>query len=84
LERLQSALLDIVPDCDDVVKISGRFVPHLSVGQVKGERTLIELLENLQADWHPLDFRVNEVSLIWRSEPPEDVFQLERTVRLGG
>ena len=61
-----------------------RITPHLSVGQVRGHEPLARLKSELQEHWLPLSFAVNEVNLIWRNPPPDDVFRVDRAVRLGG
>jgi RNA 2',3'-cyclic 3'-phosphodiesterase len=83
LIRLQALLGSVVPDCDDVTHNRDGFVPHLSVGQVRGERQMITLQETLQAAWQPIAFTAHEISLIWRGEPPDDVFRVGQTVSLG-
>jgi RNA 2',3'-cyclic 3'-phosphodiesterase len=83
LVRLQAVLGSVVPDCDDVVRHRDGFTPHLSVGQVRGERQMLALKQALQAAWQPIAFTAREVNLIWRGEPPEDVFRVGQTVRLG-
>lgn len=83
LVRLQALIEQVVPDCDDVSRRREGFTPHLSVGQVGGEREMLELKAALQADWQPLAFTACEISLIWRGEPPDDVFRVGKTVRLG-
>jgi len=83
MRQLQEALWRAVPDYDDVRRHRGGFTPHLSVGQVRGVQTLRELLASLEATWQPLVFRAAEVSLIWRGEPPDDVFRVDRTLPLG-
>jgi hypothetical protein len=30
-----------------------------------------------------MSFEVREISLIWRGEPPDDVFRVDRTIALG-
>jgi 2'-5' RNA ligase len=84
LVRLQAALERVVPDCDDVARHRDGFTPHLSVGQVRGERRMLALQQGLQAAWQPITFTVREVNLIWRGEPPDDVFRIGQTVRLAG
>jgi 2'-5' RNA ligase len=81
LVRLHAALLAVVPDCNDTIR--NGFTPHLSVGQVTGADQLKHLLETLEARWGPLSFVVSEISLIWRQQPPNDVFQVDRTIALG-
>jgi 2'-5' RNA ligase len=82
LVHLQALIEQVTPECNDVSRRQGGFTPHLSVGQVRGEREMIKLKEALQASWQPLAFTANEISLIWRGEPPDDVFRIGKTVRL--
>jgi 2'-5' RNA ligase len=82
LVDLQSKLLKIVPNCNEVNLFPGGFTPHLSVGQVRGRAKMENLLAELQQSWRPLSFVVREISLIWRSEPPDDVFRVARKVGL--
>jgi 2'-5' RNA ligase len=83
LVRLQALLESVVPECDDVSRRQEGFTPHLSIGQIRGERYMSRLKEALQAAWQPMAFTVSEISLIWRREPPDDVFRVGRSVRLG-
>ena len=43
---------------------------------------MLRLVAELQAAWQPVRFAVTGVSLIWRGEPPDDVFQVAATVPL--
>jgi hypothetical protein len=43
---------------------------------------MLRLVSELQAAWQPVRFTVTSVSLIWRGEPPDDVFQVGTTVPL--
>jgi 2'-5' RNA ligase len=81
--RLQALLGSVVPDCDDVVKHRDGFTPHLSLGQVRGEWQMLALQQALRAAWQPIAFTTREISLIWRGEPPDDVFRIGQTVRFG-
>jgi len=81
--HLQDVLWRVAPDCDDTRRYDGGFTPHLSVGQVRGEKAMGRLCESLQKKWRPLSFTVDAVSLIWRNDPPDDVFRVDRTVPLG-
>ena len=83
LVRLQAVLGSVVPDCDDVVRHRDGFTPHLSAGHVRGELQMLALQRALQAAWQPITFTAREISLIWRDEPPGDVFRVGQTVRLG-
>jgi 2'-5' RNA ligase len=84
LVRLQTALSLAVPDCDEVRRHAGGFTPHLSVGQVRGQGALSELLAELQAGWTPIRFQASDISLIWRNDPPDDAFRVGQSVMLGG
>lgn len=79
---LQTALWRVVPDCDDTRRRDG-FTPHLSVGQSRGQGAGAKLRNALQVDWEPLTFTVTEVCLISRGEPPDDVFRVDSSVRIG-
>jgi 2'-5' RNA ligase len=81
LATLQTALWRIVPDCDATRRHRGGFTAHLSVGQAQGARAA-QILDELRRDWVPLRFAVDAVHLIWRGEPPDDVFRVGRSVAL--
>ncbi len=80
--RLQAAVESAAPDCNEVSQRRDGFTPHLSVGQVKGRDGLAQLKTKLQASWKPLSFPARYVSLIWRNDPPDDVFRVDRSVSL--
>ena len=79
--RLQRALQEQFPDCDDASRHGSGFVPHLSVGQATGRDQLAERLTELRAGWRQLAFEVRAVALIWREG--EEPFQVDRSVPLG-
>ncbi len=83
LKELQKALLEIVPDCDDVTRFAGGFRPHLSVGQTRSHEARA-FCADLQATWQPLAFTLPHVYLIWRNDPPDDVFRIGPVLSLGG
>jgi 2'-5' RNA ligase len=80
---LQEALWKVVPDCDEVGRHRDGFTPHLSVGQLRRRDELDAVLQDLQADWTPLTFRADRVDLIWRLDPPDDVFSVGYSIGLG-
>ena len=84
LARLQERLLSVTPDCADTSQYAGGFTPHLSVGQVRDAKQMEQLKAQLQVAWQPLIFKVDSVSLIWRNDPPDDVFRVDRTIPLTG
>ncbi|MFN3134443.1 MAG: 2'-5' RNA ligase family protein [Candidatus Kryptonium sp.] len=82
--KLQEKLQAIVPDCDDVRRFEGGFTPHLSVGQVKGEDRLKNLLIEFQSSWKPVKFSVNSIFFIWRDDPPDDIFRVWKELKFLG
>ena len=82
---LQERLLSAFPDYSDTARHSGGFTPHLSVGQAKGKGGLRSLLGVCEEGWEPLSFSVREIHTIVRGQRfPDDVFQVYRTLPLGG
>jgi len=85
LANLHRALLESFPDCGDTAQFDGGFTPHLSVGQVRGPDAVPraeQLRADLQARWSTLRFAVREVALVWRNEPPDDIFRVAERVAL--
>lgn len=80
---LQTALWQVVPDCNETREFKNGFTPHLSVGQVRGKAQMERLREQLQSQWQPIRITVKEVNLIWRNQPPDDVFRVGWKVQLG-
>ena len=83
LVQLQKALMKVTPDCDDLYGFKGGFTPHLNLGQIRKLRTLKKLQEEFSKEWKPVTFTVKEVCLVWRGQPPQDVFQVGERVPLG-
>jgi 2'-5' RNA ligase len=84
LVGLQTALWKTFPDCDEVRRFESGFVPHLSVGQAKGDEQVAQLLAGWERDWRPIRFQLSAVSWIWRGDAPDDVFRVGQTVELAG
>ncbi len=59
------------------------FRPHLSVGQLRGDGQRNSVLAKLVEQWKPLHFAVRDVALIWRNEPPDDVFRIAERIPFG-
>jgi hypothetical protein len=53
------------------------------VSQIRGQENMAALKMKLQGGWRPLSFMAFQVSLIWRSQPPDDVFRVDRAILLG-
>jgi 2'-5' RNA ligase len=81
---LYTALRTAVSYESDFEPRIGRFVPHLSVGQVRGKAKRDRLVADLQTAWKPIQFRVSEVHFILRGDPPDDIFRVIQTISFGG
>jgi 2'-5' RNA ligase len=67
--KLHNILVKTFPEFDDLDTINERgFTPHLSVGQQKDYKELLEKIDELQKKWQPLQWNVGEVYLISRFE----------------
>ncbi len=84
LDQLHRLLARALPHHDDLDRFEGGYRPHLSLGQVARRAGLANVLETLQANWQPCSFRVDQVCLIRRDEPPRDVFRVVHRMPLGG
>ncbi|MCB9638155.1 MAG: DUF504 domain-containing protein [Myxococcales bacterium] len=85
LQRLQARLQALFPSCDEQIRKSeAGFTPHLTLGQVRGEARskLSHLVQAWQQDWQPIQFTVDHVALISRSD--EQPFRIQERVLFGG
>lgn len=82
IKDLQSKILKIVPDCNDVNKYKKGFNPHLSVGQINGKIKLLEIIENLQNNWHKIRFFLNEIFFIACEKSKTSKFEISRKFTL--
>ena len=82
IKVLQKALLEIVPDCNDSTRFADGFTPHLSIGQIRSQEAQA-LCSGWQATWQPLAFTLADVYLIWRNDPPDDIFRMGPVLSLG-
>lgn len=80
--NLQSELLKVAPDCNDVNKIKSGYIPHLSVGQVKGKVNLIKTINECQATWNELKFMVKRITFISREKTRNSRFQIVKIIDL--
>ncbi len=79
---LHRALKGEVPDCSDTARFTGGFTPHLSLGQARS-REVEALCRQWQATWRPLAFTLDNIHLIWRNDPPDDIFRRGPVLPLG-
>ncbi len=82
IKVLHRALLGKVPDCHDTARFAGGFIPHLSLGQAR-RREVEALCRRWQATWRPLTFTLDQIHLIWRNDPPDDIFRHGMVLPLG-
>ena len=82
IKALHQALLEKVPDCNDLALFAGEFTPHLSLGQTRS-RDIGAFCSRWQATWPPLSFTLKQVHLIWRKNPPDDIFRIGPALSLG-
>lgn len=80
--NLQSKLLEIFPDCDDINKHKCGFTPHLSVGQIKGKELLNSTMRKLQNQWKELKFELNSIYFISREKNKMSKFIIEKEISL--
>ncbi len=80
---LQTRLWQVVPDCDEVRRHPNGFTPHLSIAQARRKNIATSLITEWRDTWTTLKFRVSQIHLIWRNDPPDDVFRVGRSVQLG-
>jgi 2'-5' RNA ligase len=83
LSALQTRLWETAPAYDDTRRRANGFTPHLSVGQARDPAQALALREILVSSWQPLIFTAGATQLIWRGEPPDDVFRVAHTLLLG-
>ena len=81
LVKLQAALCQATQEAGGL-GTSKPFQPHLSVGQVTGRAKMLTLVDQLHAAWSPLRIRISSVAMIWRNEPPDDVFRVAAEIPL--
>ena len=82
VRSLQHKVLEIVPDCNDVNLYKKGFIPHLSVGQIKGKDNLETLLKNLQTNWSPLKFIITSIYFIAREKSKLSEFKIKKEISL--
>jgi len=80
--KLQSQLLEIFPDCNDVNKHKGGFTPHLSVGQKKGRSLLNSTLKELHSQWNDLKFNLKSIFFISRESGGISKYQVIKEIPL--
>jgi len=78
---LQRLVVELFPDCDDVGRYPGGYVPHLTLGQAYSMEDALAILADLRTTWQPIALAVREVALIAREG--DHPFSVVRTLRLG-
>ena len=78
--NLQKNIQMLVPDCDDVNLYKSGFIPHLSVGQIKGKKFLLQIIKQLETRWHEIKFTLNKIYFIAREKSKTSLFQVKKVI----
>ena len=81
LQDLHSALSLSIQKFMEVKKRP--FHPHLTIGRLGSKESFDQVHPSIESDWEPLKWTVDKVSLIWRNDPPDDVFRIDSEILLG-
>jgi len=79
--NLQTEILKIVPDCDDVNKYKNGFRPHLSFGQTKGKNKLHKIINDLQKTWKEIKFLLDKIYFISRENIKTSKFEISKQIQ---
>lgn len=82
IQYLQSKILEIVPDCNDVNKYKKGFNPHLSVGQIRGKDKLLRIIKNIEDNWKEIKFLLSEIYFISREKSKISKFEISKRIYL--
>jgi len=76
-------IVKLFPQCNDQIKKSktGRFIPHISIGNFKNEQEVKAYIEKIKKIWKPIDFIVKELYILVRQSI--DPFEVKSIVPLG-
>ena len=80
ITNLQKNIQKLVPDCNDVNLYKSGFTPHLSVGQIKGKKLLLENIQQLETKWYEIKFTLNKIYFIAREKCKESLFQVKKVI----
>ncbi len=80
IANLQKNIQMLVPDCNDVNLYKSGFTPHLSVGQIKGKKLLLEIIQQLETKWYEIKFTLNKIYFIAREKCKESLFQVKKVI----
>jgi 2'-5' RNA ligase len=82
IQELQTIILEIVPDCNNVNKYKKGFNPHLSVGQIKGKDNLLKIIKNLEDKWKEIKFLLSQIFFISREKSKTSKFEIKKRIQL--
>ena len=83
LQQLARELERELPDLAHQFQYESGFTPHLSVGRLDGYAAVKEFLAKHRPRWRPITWRLDELLVITRDAPPDDIFRFERPISLG-
>ncbi|MFW9969262.1 MAG: 2'-5' RNA ligase family protein [Candidatus Odinarchaeota archaeon] len=82
ITNLQSKILEIVPDCNDVNKYKYGFRPHLSLGQIIGKSKVDIVINKLQKKWEDISFLLDKIYFISRKQHKMAKFEVIKSISL--
>ncbi|WP_372367299.1 RNA 2',3'-cyclic phosphodiesterase [Candidatus Uabimicrobium sp. HlEnr_7] len=80
IQNLYSSLSSALQNTMEIKKRP--FHPHLTIGRMRDAKVFDELKNNVQSTWQPVEWQVDNVSLIWRNNSPDDIFRIEHEIPL--
>ncbi|MGB5909894.1 MAG: 2'-5' RNA ligase family protein [Promethearchaeia archaeon] len=78
--NLQNKIQMIVPDCNDANLYKSGFTPHLSVGQIKGKKFLLEIIQQIETKFYEIKFTMNKIYFISREKGKTSQFQVKKVI----
>lgn len=78
--KLQRALFEAIPECDDGNRGGKDFTPHLTVARTRGKKAGAQLFDELKAIWEPITFQASKIAMIAREV--DSPFQVETVIEL--
>eukprot|EP01130_Rhizamoeba_saxonica_P002202 TRINITY_DN12056_c0_g1_i1.p1 TRINITY_DN12056_c0_g1~~TRINITY_DN12056_c0_g1_i1.p1 ORF type:complete len:844 (-),score=168.87 TRINITY_DN12056_c0_g1_i1:167-2698(-) len=81
LDNLLERIMEHFPQCDDQIKMNGKFVPHLSLARFDDHSELHKMKQTLESTWEPVSFKVNEIYILTRVE--DNPFVVSHVIPLG-
>ncbi|MFX1359125.1 MAG: 2'-5' RNA ligase family protein [Promethearchaeota archaeon] len=78
--NLQKNIQMLVPECNDLNLYKNGFTPHLSVGQIKGKKLLLKIIQQLETKWYEIKFTLNKIYFIAREKCKKSLFRVKKVI----